>query len=279
MKQRERVVLAVIGVLILAGMPGRAPAAGANAPQPAQGQKPQAAQAPQGWKGSVAQGAAIEIKGVNGEIRATAASGAEVEVSAVMTGRRSNPADVRLDIVQHADGVTICAMYPNPDGPPNECQPGHAGRMASRNNDVTVAFTVRVPSGVRFVGRTVNGDVTADALSAPVSLETVNGDATFSTSSHGSASTVNGQIRGTMGGTEWSETLRFRSVNGGVDIDLPADASTELNARTVNGSISTDFPVTVSGRVSRQRLNGTIGGGGRTLEIETVNGSITIRRR
>jgi hypothetical protein len=272
MTHHRILALGGIGILLLSGATG--PAQSASVVEVAQ----TASQAPQTWKGTVPQGGVIEIKGVNGEIRASAAAGSEVEVSAVMTGRRSNPSDVRLDIVQHGDGVTICAVYPSPDSRPNECQPGEGGRMNVRDNDVTVAFTVRVPAGVRFVGRTVNGDVTADALSGPISMRTVNGDAAFSTTSHGEASTVNGSIRGTMGSTQWNDTLKFRSVNGSISLDLPADASTELNAATVNGSISTDFPVTVAGRVNQRRLNGTIGAGGRSLDIETVNGSVTLKK-
>jgi hypothetical protein len=237
------------------------------------------AQNPQNWKGTVLQGSAIEIKGVNGGITATAAAGAEVEVAAVMRGRRNNPAEVKLDIVQHADGVTICAVYPSPDDRPNECQPGGRGRMNVRDNDVTVAFTVRVPPGVRFIGRTVNGDVKVDGLSSEVSVQTVNGDASFSTSGYGEASTVNGSITAALGATHWTEALKFRSVNGSVSVDLPSDASTDLEVATVNGNISTDFPMTVSGRISPKRLNGTIGAGGRSMSIETVNGSVTIRKR
>jgi DUF4097 and DUF4098 domain-containing protein YvlB len=68
-------------------------------------------------------------------------------------------------------------------------------------------------------------------------------------------------------------------VNGSVSLDLPSDASTDLEVATVNGSISSDFPMTVSGRISPKRLNGTIGAGGRSMSIETVNGSVTIRKR
>jgi hypothetical protein len=237
------------------------------------------ASSPQQWRGTVLQGQAIEIKGVNGGITASPATGAEVEVSATMRGRRSNPAEVKIDIVQHGDGVTICAVYPSPDSRPNECQPGNGGRMNTRDNDVNVTFTVRVPSGVRFIGRTVNGDVSADSLAGPVSVRTVNGEASFSTSAYGDASTVNGSIRGTMGSTQWPETLKFNTVNGSITLDLPADASTEINARTVNGDITTDFPITVTGRVNRRTLAGTIGGGGRSMDLETVNGSVALRRR
>ena len=142
------------------------------------------ASSPYQWRGTVIQGGALEIKGVNGSVKASAATGAEVEVSAVLRGRRSNPADVRIDVVQHGGGITICAVYPSPDSRPNECQPGDGGRMNTRDNDVTVAFTVRVPPGVRFVGRTVNGDIGADGLMGPVWLKTVNGEATFSTTEY-----------------------------------------------------------------------------------------------
>jgi len=252
--------------------------AGALTPAPLDAARDQAS-SPYQWRGTVLQGSAIEIKGVNGEVKASSATGAEVEVSAVLRGRRSNPADVRIDVVQHGDGITICAVYPSPDSRPNECQPGDGGRMNTRDNDVTVAFTVRVPPGVRFVGKTVNGDIAADSLAGPVSLKTVNGEASFSTSAYGDASTVNGSIRGTMGSSHWTDGLKFHTVNGSITLDLPEDASTEIRATTVNGSISTDFPISVTGRVDPRKLTGTIGGGGRSLELETVNGSVTLRRR
>jgi hypothetical protein len=182
-------------------------------------------------------------------------------------------------VVQHGGGITICAVYPSPDSRPNECQPGDGGRMNTRDNDVTVAFTVRVPPGVRFVGRTVNGDIGADSLAGPVSLKTVNGEASFSTTAYGEASTVNGSIHGTLGSSDWTEALRFQTVNGSIALDLPADTSTEVRATTVNGSISTDFPISVTGRVDPRKLSGTIGGGGRSMALETVNGSVTLRRR
>ena len=234
---------------------------------------------PYQWRGTVVHGGTIEIKGVNGSVNATAATGAEVEVSATLRGRRSNPADVRIDVVQHGGGITICAVYPSPDLRPNECQPGDGGRMNTRDNDVTVAFTVRVPPGVRFVGRTVNGDISAEALAGPVSLKTVNGETSFSTTEYGEASTVNGSIRGTLGSSQWTEALRFHTVNGSITLDLPADVSTEVRATTVNGSMSTDFPISVTGRVDPRKITGTIGAGGRSLEVQTVNGSVTLRRR
>ena len=67
-------------------------------------------------------------------------------------------------------------------------------------------------------------------------------------------------------------------VNGGITLTFPPTLNTDLRASTVNGDISTDFPLTSTTRVTRRRLEGTIGAGGRTLSLESVNGSITLQR-
>jgi hypothetical protein len=230
------------------------------------------------WHGAIAQGRSIEIKGVNGDVRAEPSGSNEVEVVAAKQARRDNPEDVRIEVVPHAGGVTICAVYPSRGGQPNQCAPGKGGRMNVQNNDVTVRFTVRVPAGVTFVGTTVNGEVEASRLNGDLELTTVNGSVTFSTTGVARAATVNGSIRGEMGRADWSDTLDMQTVNGSITLTLPASLNTEVRAATVNGDINSDFAVTISGRVSRRRLEGTIGGGGRLLALESVNGSITLKR-
>src|SRR5207253_9443183 len=100
-----------------------------------------------------------ESKGVNGDISATPASGSQVEVVAHKSARRADAESVKIEVVEHADGVTICAVYPTPRNSDreNECRPGENGHMNTRNNDTEVDFEVRVPRGVKFYGRTVNG--------------------------------------------------------------------------------------------------------------------------
>jgi hypothetical protein len=230
------------------------------------------------WHGRVGAGKTVEIKGVNGAIDAAAASGDEVEVTATKKGRRSDPGSVRIEVVEHAEGVTICAVYPDVDERRNECRPGDGGHMSTRDNDVDVHFTVRVPRGVAFAPRTVNGDVEAEGLEGDVSVRTVNGSIQVSTTGRADAQTVNGSIRASAGRADWSGEAEFKTVNGSITVTLPSSTAADVRAETVNGEIETDFALTVSGRVSRRRLSGTIGGGGRSLEMETVNGSIHLRK-
>src|SRR4029453_13780720 len=86
------------------------------------------------WNGPVAPGQSIEIKGINGDIRAEAGTGNEVHGVATKTSRRSDIDSVQIKVVQHAGGVTICALYPNESGEFGDCESG-SGR--SRNNSST----------------------------------------------------------------------------------------------------------------------------------------------
>ncbi len=217
---------------------------------------------------------------MNGSVRATAAAGPEVEVTATKReGRRGDPDEVTIEVVEHGGGVTICAVYPNRRGPRGECQPGGGrGGRQDNDNDTRVDFTVRVPAGVHFTGRTVNGDVSATNLGGNVAVHTVNGSIDASAAGFVQATTVNGSIRAAMGRADWSRGLEFRTVNGSITVELPAGVGAEVTASTVNGDISTDFPLTVQGRFGPRRIQGVIGSGGRQLRLETVNGGIHLRR-
>lgn len=235
------------------------------------------------WKGRVAAGKVIEIRGVNGDVTATLTSSNEVQVTAVKRARRSDPEEVKIEVVEHNDGVTICAVYPTPRKARHEntCEPGDGYRSSTEDNDVNVDFTIRVPARVLLDARTVNGDVSAEGLEGDVYATTVNGGVTISTTGVAEATTVNGSIRATLGRADFKHA-EFTTVNGGITLELPANLAAEVRAETVNGDIDTDFPLSVSGRFSSRRLVGTIGSGttsGRTLYLKTVNGSLKLRKR
>lgn len=242
---------------------------------------PAAAQTPDlQWRGRLAAGKRIEVKGVNGDVRAVASTGAEAEVTWAKHARRSDPEDVKIEVIEHEGGVTICAVYPTPRRAKqeNRCEVGTSWHSNTEDNDVTVDFEVRIPAGVQFAGRTVNGEMSATGLKADVKASTVNGSVRVTTTGLAEASTVNGSVYVEMGRADWTDELDFSTVNGGITLILPASLNTEVRASTVNGDLVTDYPLTVSGRFGPRRMRGTIGSGGRTLSLSTVNGEIKLRK-
>lgn len=230
------------------------------------------------WSGSLAAGKTLEVAAVNGRISATPARGNQVEVTATKTARRSDPASVTIKVEEHEGGVRICTLAPgNADG---SCR-GDRGRRGNswEDNDVSVAFEVRLPAAVVFRGTVVNGPIEASDLASEVHLTTVNGGVDVSTSGFAEATSVNGDVTVRMGRSDWDGSAEYSSVNGNVTVTLPAGTNADVRASTVNGDIETDFPLTVSGRFGPRSLRGTIGSGGRTLSLSTVNGSVGIKRQ
>lgn len=229
------------------------------------------------WQGSVDRGDAVTVRGVNGEI-VVRRSGGGVRVEATRTARRSNPSTVEIEVVEDAQGVLICAVYPSrPGRRPNRCARGEDYRMDNHENDVQVNFVVEVPDGVDLEAVTVNGDVEALGLTGDVRAVTVNGSVDVEASGVVSATTVNGSIDARMG-TAPTSSLSFTTVNGGIRLTLPDGTDADVDIETVNGHIDTDFPLTIRGRWGPRSASGEIGSGGPEIELHTVNGSIALIR-
>jgi len=246
------------------------------------------------WRGAVASGRTLEIRGVMGTIRAEPAGGREVEVTATKTAEHSDVDDVRIEVVQEGGDVTICAVYP---GSGNSCERGSSENHIRDRNDVHVNFTVRVPSGVNFHGAAVSGDVAATGLTGTVELTSVSGDvsgtalggtADFSSvsgdveletaSGEATAHSVSGNVNVTLRGSA-TTPLRFSSVSGDLTVTLPRNIGADVEMSTVSGDLASDFPMTLGagGRMRRSHMQARIGDGGRRLVLSTVSGDVRIR--
>jgi hypothetical protein len=223
------------------------------------------------WSGKMTAGQVLEVRGVNGFIHAEGGSGDEIEVIARKSGHWSDTSGVRVEVVRHAGGILVCAVYPSGA---NDCNPESVAR-GMLGSDVRVDFTIRMPAGARFLGRTVNGAVEATSLSADAEAHTVNGEVNISTSGAARADTVNGAITASVG--QAMGGLRLTTINGGITLRVPRDASGDVHAATKNGRILTDFPLRVRGGLSNRSIRGRLGSGGSEWTLTTVNGSISLR--
>src|SRR2546428_303399 len=174
-------------------------------------------------------------------------------------------------------GVTICALWGK--GGRNCGAEGDYEWGSLRHNSVRVHFTVRVPRGVKVDAFTVNGDVTVAGASAPVKAQTVNGEIKAQTSAGPlEVQNVNGSVQAAISGFAEPGKVEVKTVNGAVTLELPATLNAELEATTLAGSVDTDFPLTASQGILPRRFHGTIGTGGRTIQVETLHGSIQVRK-
>jgi DUF4097 and DUF4098 domain-containing protein YvlB len=227
------------------------------------------------WSGKLSPDQLLQIKNVNGSIEADGVSGDTIEVVAYKSGADKD--QVRIEMVNGAEGVTICAVYP---GHGNNCSAGDGYHQEVHDVHAKVEFTVKVPRTLRFDARTVNGKVRAEELGRFAKASSVNGGVTVSTDAWAQASSVNGSVKVRMGRADWDGSLNITTVNGSIDLEVPSSLSTDVKFSSVNGSLESDLPLTITrsaGRWGPKNLEGRIGNGGRELHVNTVNGSLHIR--
>ena len=267
MRQGQRTILVVAATLILAcwAMAAEAPISStAN---------------PFHWKGTLSAGQRVELRGIQGDMNIEGVAGNEVEVTANKSGEGAD--EVRIEVVSHAGGVTICAVYPGDSR--NGCEAGENFHSHDQRNPARVDFTLRMPRDAKLDAKNVNGNIEAKNLGSEAHATIVNGRMRVETSSWAEATSLNGAVNVRMGKVDWPDELRIESVNGRIHLELPADLNAEVSFQTLNGNVQSDFPFTIgagnhiSGPVGTH-ITGKIGNGGRRLELKTVNGSIELRK-
>ncbi len=180
------------------------------------------------------------------------------------------------------ESVVICALW----GESASCDDRHYDThnnndRGMRNNDVRVDFRVLVPKGVKVGINTINGAVTVDGATAEIDASTINGEVDVATSGGPvNATNINGAVRARVGHVDTNADMEFTTVNGSVSVEFPADFGADVDLATVNGSLNTNFAMTVSGRIDPKHIRAHVGNpGGPRLKLETVNGSVELRRR
>lgn len=258
-------------------------------PAVAQQSRPQQTENAFSWNDRVAAGRWIRVRNLSGSITVGQASGDRVEVTAVKRWRRGDPAVVHFETKKVGPGdesVLICALW----GERSECgEDGYRTRRGGRddddrgmrNNDVSVEFRVLVPRGVKVGVHTINGDITVDGVTADLEAGTINGEVDIANAqSRVNASNVNGGVRARFNRLEGDARMEFTTVNGSVMVEMPSDGGADIDLQTVMGTINTNFEITLQGRFDPKRIRTHVGKpGGPRLKLETVMGSVELRRR
>lgn len=116
----------------------------------------------------------------------------------------------------------------------------------------------------------IRGDVQAEAVNGRIRMQGIEAGRV-------TAETVNGSVsyEGTIRNDGW---YRFSTHNGSIDLMIPASAGATFTASTFNGSLHTAFPVTLHEAKEGKEFTFTLGSGGARIELESFNGTMSIRR-
>jgi len=211
-------------------------------------------------------GGSVSVNNVNGAVRIYTWDRNEVEVVAVKSAdSESKLRDCNIDVYASSSRVEIKTKY---------------AQHFFNNNPANVEYRINVPKNTRIdKAETVNGDVEISGTGSEVRAETVNGSVHVNDASGDlKLNTVNGSLHATLGRTDHS--VRMESVNGSVELTLPANADASIEASTVNGNVSNGFGLDVERPKygPGAKMHGRLGNGRASIKLESVNGSVNIRK-
>ena len=188
-----------------------------------------------------------------------------------------------------------------PPGMRRLTQPGGFG-VQERDNEMSLSsgpnrelnLDIEVPMRTKLRVSSVNGSISVDGVDSEIEINTVDGGITL-TNVGGSvvAHAVDGNIAATIARVTPQAPMAFTSLNGDLDVTLPAAVKANLRLRSDQGDVFTDFDVQVitsasanrtqrNGRGVRVDVNrsiyGTVNGGGPDFELRTFEGNIYVRK-
>jgi hypothetical protein len=167
---------------------------------------------------------------------------------------------------------------------------------AGMTNRKLLGLTIKVPQNTERidVGTINNGNITVSNVSGKIEISDVNGAIT-ATGISGSvvANTVNGEVIVKFKSVDPKAVMSFSSLNGKIDITLPADTKANLKLKSDRGEMFTDFEIAVDKTQPKLEtknedhfhqikindwISGTINGGGPEITMESQFSSIYIRK-
>ena len=219
----------------------------------------------------LAEGGVVALENINGDVSIEVWDSAEVRMFAVKKASSQELLD-GLEIKVDADGrsVRIDTEYPSMRDYEHE-----SGTF------MRVEFTLTVPKTARLDDvDLVNGNLQVVGVEGGISVGTVNGNIDVrDCAGDAELGTVNGTIEAYINSLDLGGELEMVSVYGRLDLYLASSFSADLRAESVNGSLKNDFGIEIhKGKYVGSDFSGSVGGGGAKVELETVNGSISVHR-
>lgn len=141
----------------------------------------------------------------------------------------------------------------------------------------SVQYKIHVPAKARLEKiNTINASITVSGVHGPVNLDTTNGRIqAMDLRADARLDSVNGSLSAGFSSLKNVRNVKLESVNGRLEITLPKNADANLSTRTVNGSTSVAQAIKLE-KSGKLGVSGQLGKGGATIQLETVNGDISI---
>lgn len=170
-------------------------------------------------------------------------------------------------------------------------------RIQTQSMKAATDLVIQVPATASLEVRSMmDGMVVVEGIIGEIDINNVNGPVTLkNVSGNTLVHTVNGDIEVSLARVAADKPLSFSTMQGDIDVTLPANVRANLKMKSDQGEIYTDFDVNMTRRPARpetperteqgkfhitfdKSLLGTVNGGGPEISFNTFAGNIYIRK-
>ncbi len=216
-------------------------------------------------------GGRFSLENVNGSVSVTGGSGSEVIVTAYKKADNQKALDgIEILIDATSERISIDTKLPK-----------SKGWFGGNSGGASVSYEVSLPATSNLDSiSSVNGGVDISGVFGNIEAETVNGGIDVADiSADASLETVNGSIDAVVSSLTADQRIQLETVNGKINVRIPANSDVTLTAETVNGGINADdFGIEAEKGLIGRSLRGQVGDGSARLSADTVNGGVKIRK-
>ena len=217
-------------------------------------------------------GGRLSLENVNGSISIEGGDGNQVLITAFKKANNQDALDeIEIEIDATTSRISLDTELPD-----------SKGWWGGGNSGASVSYQLSVPSNIDLDGiSSVNGGIDITGVFGAVKAETVNGSIDVDgASGDAKLETVNGGIDARFTSVTGDQRVNCDTVNGKINLVLPANADASVSVETVNGSIdASDFGLKVDKGFVGRSVDGEVGNGSARITANTVNGGVKIRAR
>lgn len=216
----------------------------------------------------LADGAQVDVHGINGPVTVEAVEGNTAEVNITSTAGSMGELDQNQIVIEHTEKKLVVR---GKGGDGWGFWKWLRGKGDARHNVV-----LRLPRRVELATRGTNGRVTIGEMEGSVRVAGINGRVEIG-GARGMAevSGVNGGVTLTI--TELGkEGVSVNGINGGVEFRLGSDINADVSFNGVNGHMTVEAPNVEVQEQKRNKLRARIGTGGARIKANGINGGVRV---
>ena len=230
----------------------------------------------------------LKVNLINGSIRVKGYSGKEVVIEARTGDDESGHAAARKDGLRRVP-MTSSGLEVQEE---NNVMSVGTG-LPNRGTDLDIQVPARTSLKLKTIN---NGEIVVEGVQGEIEVNNINGAVTLTNISGSAvAHALNGKVTATFAQVDPQKAMSFSSLNGDIDVTLPATIKANVKLKSDRGEVFSDFdivtrapaaPVVEDSRSEKGKFRvridrsvyGTINGGGPEIQFSNFNGSIYIRK-